>query len=105
MPIALRFYRDVLGFAEVEKSGQGDDVGWAWFPHDNAAAMLTPLRRGGSAPQCQPLGATSNQRHATSDGGAILKATERRYGSIDGSRPAAGDERSWKHLIVLGKPH
>ena len=31
MPTSLRFYRDILGFAEVQKSGQGDDVGWAWL--------------------------------------------------------------------------
>jgi glyoxylase I family protein len=40
MPTALRFYRDVLGFAEVEKSGQGDDVDWAWLRHGEAAVML-----------------------------------------------------------------
>lgn len=40
MPTSLRFYRDVLGFAEVEKSGQGDDVGWAWLRHGVAAVML-----------------------------------------------------------------
>jgi glyoxylase I family protein len=31
MPASLRFYRDVLGFAEAGKSGQGDSVGWAWL--------------------------------------------------------------------------
>jgi catechol 2,3-dioxygenase-like lactoylglutathione lyase family enzyme len=40
MPTALRFYRDVLGFAEVAKSGQGDDVGWAWLRHGEADLML-----------------------------------------------------------------
>ena len=40
MPTALRFYRDVLGFVEVETSGQGDDVGWAWLRHGEAAVML-----------------------------------------------------------------
>jgi catechol 2,3-dioxygenase-like lactoylglutathione lyase family enzyme len=40
MPASLRFYRDVLGFAEVEKSGQGDDVGWAWLRLGDAAVML-----------------------------------------------------------------
>jgi catechol 2,3-dioxygenase-like lactoylglutathione lyase family enzyme len=32
-PTSLRFYRDVLGFAEVSKSGQGDDVHRAWLRH------------------------------------------------------------------------
>jgi len=32
MPASLRFYRDVLGFAEVDKSGEGDSVDWAWLP-------------------------------------------------------------------------
>lgn len=40
MPTSLRFYRDILGFAEVEKSGNGDDVGWAWLRLDDAALML-----------------------------------------------------------------
>jgi len=40
MPTALRFYRDVLGFAEVQKSGEGDDVDWAWLRHGSAALML-----------------------------------------------------------------
>jgi len=41
MPASLRFYRDVLGFSEVAKSGQGDAVGWAWLRHgDDASLML-----------------------------------------------------------------
>ncbi len=40
MPTSLRFYRDILGFAEVEKSGQGDDVGWAWLRFGEAELML-----------------------------------------------------------------
>lgn len=40
MPTSLRFYRDMLGFTEVEKSGQGDDVGWAWLRHGDAEVML-----------------------------------------------------------------
>ncbi len=40
MPTSLRFYRDTLGFAEVQKSGQGDDVGWAWLRFGEAELML-----------------------------------------------------------------
>jgi catechol 2,3-dioxygenase-like lactoylglutathione lyase family enzyme len=40
MPASLHFYRDVLGFSEVEKSGQGDKVGWAWLRHGDAELML-----------------------------------------------------------------
>jgi catechol 2,3-dioxygenase-like lactoylglutathione lyase family enzyme len=40
MPTSLRFYRDVLGFGEVEKSGPGDDVDWAWLRHGDAQVML-----------------------------------------------------------------
>ena len=50
MPAALRFYRDVLGFAEVQKSGQGDDVGWAWLRHGEAAVMLNTAYDAGERP-------------------------------------------------------
>jgi len=50
MPTSLRFYRDVLGFAEVAKSGQGDDVGWAWLRHGDAAVMLNTAYDVGERP-------------------------------------------------------
>jgi catechol 2,3-dioxygenase-like lactoylglutathione lyase family enzyme len=40
MPRSLRFYRDILGFAEVQKSGEGDSVGWAWLELGDACLML-----------------------------------------------------------------
>jgi catechol 2,3-dioxygenase-like lactoylglutathione lyase family enzyme len=40
MPASLRFYRDVLGFDEVAKSGQGDDVGWARLCHGGEACLM-----------------------------------------------------------------
>ncbi len=40
MRTSLRFYRDILGFAEVQKSGPGDDVGWAWLRLGKAELML-----------------------------------------------------------------
>jgi glyoxylase I family protein len=50
MPTALRFYRDVLGFTEVEKSGQGDDVGWAWLRQGEASVMLNTAYDVGERP-------------------------------------------------------
>jgi glyoxylase I family protein len=50
MPTSLRFYRDVLGFAEVEKSGQGDDVHWAWLRSGQAELMLNTAYDEGERP-------------------------------------------------------
>ena len=50
MPSSLRFYRDVLGFAEVQKSGQGDDVGWTWLRHGEAEVMLNTAYDVGQRP-------------------------------------------------------
>lgn len=50
MRASLRFYRDVLGFEEVRKSGQGDDVGWAWLRHDEAELMLNTADDVGERP-------------------------------------------------------
>lgn len=50
MPASLRFYRDVLGFAEVSKSGQGDDVGWVWLRHGEACLMLNTAYDVGERP-------------------------------------------------------
>ncbi len=50
MPTSLRFYRDVLGFAEVKKSGQSDDVDWAWLRHGNAEVMLNTAYDHGERP-------------------------------------------------------
>lgn len=51
MPTSLRFYRDVLGFAEVGKSGEGDDVHWAWLRHGEAEVMLNTAYDDGDRPQ------------------------------------------------------
>jgi len=50
MPTSLGFYRDVLGFSEVGKSGQGDDVGWAWLRHGEACLMLNTAYDVGERP-------------------------------------------------------
>jgi glyoxylase I family protein len=50
MPSSLRFYRDVLGFAEVQKSGPGDDVGWTWLRHGEAEVMLNTAYDVGERP-------------------------------------------------------
>lgn len=50
MPTSLRFYRDILGFKEVGKSGEGDDVGWAWLRHGEASVMLNTAYDVGERP-------------------------------------------------------
>ena len=50
MPASLGFYRDVLGFVEVRKSGPGDDVGWAWLRHGEAELMLNTAYDVGERP-------------------------------------------------------
>lgn len=50
MPTSLRFYREILGFSEVTKSGQGDDVGWAWLRHGDAELMLNTAYDEGERP-------------------------------------------------------
>jgi catechol 2,3-dioxygenase-like lactoylglutathione lyase family enzyme len=55
MPTSLRFYRDILGFGEVSKSGQGDDVGWAWLRHGDACLMLNTAYDVGERPDVPDL--------------------------------------------------
>jgi len=50
MPTSLGFYRDILGFSEVAKSGQGDNVGWAWLRHGDAELMLNTAYDEGERP-------------------------------------------------------
>ena len=50
MLVSLRFYRDILGFSEVEKSGQGDSVDWAWLRHGSAELMLNTAYEGDQRP-------------------------------------------------------
>lgn len=50
MPTSLPFYRDVLGFSEVSKSGSGDDVHWAWLRHGAAEVMLNTAYDDGQRP-------------------------------------------------------
>ena len=40
MPTSLAFYRDVLGFEIVMRSGPGDDFDWGFLRLDGAALML-----------------------------------------------------------------
>jgi catechol 2,3-dioxygenase-like lactoylglutathione lyase family enzyme len=40
MPTSLRFYREVLGFTVIGRSGPGDDCGWIWLKRDDAELML-----------------------------------------------------------------
>ena len=50
MPASLRFYRDILGFVEEQKSGPGDEVGWAWLRHGEAEVMLNTAYDAGERP-------------------------------------------------------
>jgi glyoxylase I family protein len=50
MPTSLHFYRDTLGFVEVQKSAQGDDVSWAWLRHGEAEVMLNTAYDVGKRP-------------------------------------------------------
>lgn len=50
MPRSLGFYRDILGFSEVRKSGEGDDVGWAWLKRGEAEVMLNTAYDVGERP-------------------------------------------------------
>ena len=40
MPIAIHFYRDVLGFKVHATSQPGDDCNWAWLKLNGAELML-----------------------------------------------------------------
>ena len=40
MPTSLRFYRDTLGFAVVQDSGQGDESGWVMLQAGDSTLML-----------------------------------------------------------------
>jgi uncharacterized glyoxalase superfamily protein PhnB len=50
MPASLRFYRDVLGFEVIERSGEGDDVAWARLRHGGAELMLNTAYDEGRRP-------------------------------------------------------
>lgn len=61
MPSSLHFYRDILGFAMVRSSGQGDDVGWAWLRHGDADLMLnTAYDDGERPPSADPARVTAH---------------------------------------------
>jgi glyoxylase I family protein len=40
MPVALKFYRNVLGFEVVQASGEGDDVDWVLLKLNSIELML-----------------------------------------------------------------
>lgn len=50
MPTALRFYRDVLGFEVFDKSGPGDECGWAWLRYHTTELMLNTAYDQGERP-------------------------------------------------------
>ena len=55
MPISLRFYRDVLGFEVVRRSGTSDGCGWVWLRLNGAELMLNTAYDDGQRPP-QPDG-------------------------------------------------
>ena len=50
MPTSLRFYRDILGFVEEQKSGPGEAAGWVWLRHGEAEVMLNTAYDAGERP-------------------------------------------------------
>jgi glyoxylase I family protein len=50
MPLALGFYRDVLGFRVLQSSGEGDQVGWVWLGLGDAQLMLNTAYDEGERP-------------------------------------------------------
>jgi glyoxylase I family protein len=40
MPTSLKFYRDILGFAVTQDTGQGDESGWVMLQKSGVALML-----------------------------------------------------------------
>jgi glyoxylase I family protein len=56
MPTSLLFYRDILGFVEVAKSGLGDEVGWTWLRHGDGAELMlnTAYDEGQRPPAADP---------------------------------------------------
>jgi glyoxylase I family protein len=62
MPTSLHFYRDVIGFGEVAKSGQGDNVGWAWLRHGGDACLMlnTAYDEGDRPPKPDPARAAAH---------------------------------------------
>lgn len=55
MPSSLQFYRDLLGFAVQESSGQGDDVDWVLLKLNDCILMLnTAYERSNRPPSPDP---------------------------------------------------
>ncbi len=50
MPTSLRFYRDLLGFEVVGRSGESDDCGWVWLRLNGAELMLNTAYDEGERP-------------------------------------------------------
>ena len=66
MPTSLHFYRDILGFSVVQKSGDGDDVGWAWLRQGEVELMLNTAYDEGERP---PL---ADSRRVAAHGDTLL---------------------------------
>jgi glyoxylase I family protein len=56
MPVSIRFYRDILGFAIHASSGEGDDVDWVWLKLNDFELMLnTAYERHERPPSPDPV--------------------------------------------------
>ncbi len=40
MPTSMRFYRDLLGFEVIGRSGETDDCGWVWLRSSGGAELM-----------------------------------------------------------------
>jgi catechol 2,3-dioxygenase-like lactoylglutathione lyase family enzyme len=43
MPTSLKFYRDILGFAVTQDTGQGDESGWVMLEKSKVTLMLNTI--------------------------------------------------------------
>lgn len=50
MPVALGFYRDLLGFEIVDRSSPSDDCDWVWLKRGDAELMLNTMFESDSRP-------------------------------------------------------
>ncbi|MEQ1604489.1 MAG: VOC family protein [Pyrinomonadaceae bacterium] len=55
MPRSLGFYREILGFAVVSDSGNGDESSWVWLRRDGCDLMLNDQYEPGHVPPEPPV--------------------------------------------------
>ncbi|CAN5125589.1 hypothetical protein BH23BAC1_BH23BAC1_31410 [soil metagenome] len=55
MPTSIHFYRDILGFEVVSSSGEGDEVNWVLFIHNDVEIMLNTMFEKPTRPSTRDL--------------------------------------------------